>query len=186
MAYELLRPVEGDWEQVRDLRLRALKDTPIAYGERYGDAVRLDEAEWRTRAARGDAQDSVQVVARLTDGEAAGRWVGTMAAFVSRGLPPYLPGAVEEPDAPRQANLVGVFVDPQVRGRGAGVAEALLDAVVAWARDEQGLDRLHLHVHEDNPRAAAFYRRYGFVATGESYTDVLHPGAEREMVLPLD
>ncbi len=100
MAYELLRPVEGDWEQVRDLRLRALKDTPIAYGERYEDAVGLDEAEWRTRAARGDAQDSVQVVARLTDGEAAGRWVGTMAAFVSRGLPPYVPGVGVGPAAP--------------------------------------------------------------------------------------
>ncbi len=101
-------------------------------------------------------------------------------------LPPHVPGVVEDPDAPRRANLVGVFVDPQVRGREAGVAEALLDAVVAWVRDEQGLDRLHLHVHEDNPRAAAFYRRYGFVATGASYTDALNPGAEREMVLPLD
>lgn len=160
-------------------------DTPIAYGERYDDAVRSDEGEWRTRAARGDAQGSVQVVARLTDGDAAGRWVGTMAGFVSRGLPPYVPGAVEDPGAPRRANLVGVFVDPQVRGREAGVADALLDAVVAWARDEQRLDRLYLHVREDNPRAAAFYRRYGFVATGASYTDDLHPGAEHEMVLAL-
>lgn len=110
MAYELLRPTVDDWEQVRDLRLRALKDTPIAYGERYDDAVRADEGEWRMRAARGDAPGSVQVVARLTDGQAAGRWVGTMGGFVSHGLPPYIPGAVEGPDAPPRANLVDLQV----------------------------------------------------------------------------
>ncbi|WIB37098.1 GNAT family N-acetyltransferase [Curtobacterium sp. MCJR17_043] len=33
-----------------------------------------------------------------------------------------------------------------------------------WARGRG--DRILLHVHEDNPRAIAFYRRRGFVPTG--------------------
>nr|MYU48324.1 GNAT family N-acetyltransferase [Streptomyces sp. SID7803] len=28
------------------------------------------------------------------------------------------------------------------------------------------LERVRLYVHENNPRAAAFYRRFGFVPTG--------------------
>ncbi|MFD1825568.1 MULTISPECIES: GNAT family N-acetyltransferase [Mumia] len=186
MAYEVFRSVEGDWERVRELRLRALKDTPIAYGERYDDAVVAGEEDWRDRAARSASPGNVQVVARFVDGDDAGRWIGSMAGFVSPGLPAYATGgAGTDPDAPPRANLVGVFVDPQVRGRAAGVTDALLDAVAMWAHDEEGLDRLFLHVHEDNVRAAAYYRRRGFVATGESFPAVLHDGVEQEMVLAL-
>ncbi|MGH1563438.1 GNAT family N-acetyltransferase [Mumia sp. DW29H23] len=186
MAYEVVRPAESEWEQLRELRLRALRDTPIAYGERYEEALRVGEDNWRARAARSVSPGNVQVVARLVDGDDAGLWVGSMAGFVSRGVPAYATdGVVADPDAPPRANLVGVFVDPRVRGRETGVTDALLDAVVAWARDEQGLDRLYLHVHEDNPRAAGYYRRRGFVATGASFPAVLHGGLEQEMVLAL-
>ncbi|WP_228551901.1 GNAT family N-acetyltransferase [Mumia zhuanghuii] len=186
MAYEVFRPAEGDWERMRDLRLRALLDTPIAYGERYDDALAASEDTWRGRAARNVLPGNVQVVARLVEGDDAGRWVGSMSAFVSHGLPAYATGGADpDPEAPARANLVGVFVDPEVRGRAAGVADALLDAVVVWARGEQGLDRLYLHVHEENVRAAAYYRRQGFVPTGGSFPAVLHGGAEQEMVLAL-
>lgn len=182
MTITLHRPTEDEWEQVRDLRLEALADTPIAYGEHLADARELDEAEWRMRARRATDPGSTQVVAILADGPDAGRWVATMGAFVSRGLPPYATSGVEDPDGTPRANLVGVFVSPSARGRDAGVADALLDAVVTWVRDEAGLDRLYLHVHEDNPRASRFYERRGFVFTGDAYDSVEHPGRELEMV----
>jgi ribosomal protein S18 acetylase RimI-like enzyme len=52
--------------------------------------------------------------------------------------------------------------------RGTGVADALLDAVVAQARDQDlPLDRMVLDVDETNDRARAFYRRHGFESWGE-------------------
>ncbi|MGW7595204.1 GNAT family N-acetyltransferase, partial [Streptomyces rubiginosohelvolus] len=67
-----------------------------------------------------------------------------------------------------QGHLVGVFVRPEARG--AGVADALFRAAVdwAWSLEAPRLERVRLYVHENNPRAAAFYRRFGFVPTGET------------------
>lgn len=66
-----------------------------------------------------------------------------------------------------QAHLVGVFVRPEARG--AGVTDALFRAAVdwAWSLSAPRLERVRLYVHENNPRAAAFYRRFGFVPSGQ-------------------
>jgi len=80
--------------------------------------------------------------------------------------------------------LVAVFVDAAVRG--SGVASALLAAVLAWARARPGADVLVLHVHEDNLRAQAFYRRHGFVETGVRVPHRLDPTRqELEMAVAL-
>lgn len=64
------------------------------------------------------------------------------------------------------AVLNEVYVRPA--DRGSGVADGLLDAAVAFARDQDlPLDRLVLDVDRDNERAQAFYDRHGFVHWGE-------------------
>jgi len=50
--------------------------------------------------------------------------------------------------------------------KGAGVAQALMDMALAWAR-EQGAPAIYLSVWENNERAQRFYRRYGFVDHSE-------------------
>ncbi len=76
-----------------------------------------------------------------------------------------------------------LFVDPSLHGRGVG--RAFLD----YARALRG--SLKVDVNEQNPRAAAFYLKYGFVQTGRSPLDsdgrpfpILHlaePGAKKEI-----
>jgi GNAT superfamily N-acetyltransferase len=146
------RTVEGDWAEVRALRLEMLLDTPEAFAETHAAALTRPEAEWRMRAARGSSEGSVNLAAI-----AEGRWVGTMGA--------YLPDAVTGP------MLVGVYVTPSFRGRDAGVADALLAGVERWAA-ERG-STLTLHVHERNERAIAFYLARGFAATGRQFAYVL-------------
>jgi ribosomal protein S18 acetylase RimI-like enzyme len=64
------------------------------------------------------------------------------------------------------AVLNELYVGPDRRGT--GVADALLDAVVAQARDQDlPLDRMVIDVDGGNDRARAFYRRHGFEAWGE-------------------
>lgn len=159
---------EEDWREVRDLRLEMLGDTPIAYGETLEQALLHAEPEWRMRGRRGQDPRSASFVA-IDD--ATMRWVGTMGGYV-----PTAPGA--------SPLLVGVYVAPEFRGAGSGVADALLAAVVEWAR-EYG-DDLALHVHEGNPRAIRFYQRHGFADTGRRLTYELDPGGlEWEMTKPL-
>jgi ribosomal protein S18 acetylase RimI-like enzyme len=64
------------------------------------------------------------------------------------------------------AVLNEVYVDPAARGT--GVADDLLDAALAVARDQDlPLDRMILDVDRENERAKAFYERYGFEHWGE-------------------
>jgi GNAT superfamily N-acetyltransferase len=140
------RTVETDWPEVRALRLEMLADTPLAYLETLAHAERRPEAEWRSWAREGSSEQSITAVA-ITD---SGRWVATMMSKVPFGATtPF---------------LFGVYVAPDFRGRAAGVTDAVLTRVEAWARTRG--DTLTLEVHEDNARARAAYANRGFVETG--------------------
>ncbi|MFF8772266.1 GNAT family N-acetyltransferase [Kitasatospora sp. NPDC015120] len=168
MTYRIERIGLEDWERLREVRLAQLLDAPKAFLETYETALAHDDAEWKDRVRRVNEPGSVGLVAVTgTPGE----WVGTMV-----GLTP----------APGTVLLLGVWVAPEHRGRGRGVTDALLDAVLAWARDEAGAQHVVLTVHEDNARAIAYYQRRGFAFTGGEKPYPLDPAArELEMVLPL-
>ena len=146
---------EDDWREVRGLRLEALADTPLAFGEHLADAERHGEAAWRERGGRGTRHQSALFAA--IDDETR-RWVGTMGGFLH---------------APGHPLLVGVYVTPDRRGARAGVTDALLDAVEGWAITWG--DHLYLEVHSENPRAIAYYRRRGYEPTGRTQRYVLDP-----------
>ena len=129
-----------DWETWRDLRLRALSDSPSAFGSTYEGEVEFDRSRWVDRL--GDP-DGVGVLARVD-----GTPVGMGGGF--QDLPGYL-------------HMVAMWTDPAYRGRGVG--SAVLTAIERWA-GERGL-RLHLDVNVRNAGARALYARSGYVATGE-------------------
>jgi GNAT superfamily N-acetyltransferase len=154
-----------DWAAFRDLRLRMLADTPLAFLETLESARQLGDDEWRRRAGSGASTDAPWFVA---EDVATGEWVGIMGGRMDGGHP----------------LLTGVFVDPGHRGRESGVTDALLDTVEDWARGHG--DRFFLHVHEENPRAITFYRRRGFAPTGRRVPYPLPPyGEELELLKTL-
>lgn len=161
---------EADWLKVRTLRLEMLADTPHAYLETLAAAEAHDEAEWRTRAARNTNPGSFGLVAVVTEGAHAGRWVGTMAAYL--------------PEGAAGALLVGVYVSPDWRGAASGVSAALLNGVEGWA--VQHGDVLTLEVHQESIAARRFYKRNGFEETGRVLPYPLNPNQlEFEMAKPL-
>ena len=131
----------ADWQVVRDLRLRALRDAPAAFESRYEDEHGRPEAQWREWL---DRPTGVSVVASL-DGEAAG-----LAG-----------GYVEDAG---HAELVSMWVAPQARGHGVGAA--LVDEVIRWAA-EQAVHEVRLWVTRGNDGAERLYTRLGFVRTGQ-------------------
>jgi GNAT superfamily N-acetyltransferase len=77
--------------------------------------------------------------------------------------------------------LVAVYVAPAFRGRAAGVTDALLEGIEAWAR--RSSTTLRLEVNEFNPRARTAYEARGFVATGRTHPHPLPPPSlELEMI----
>ncbi|MFT3726255.1 MAG: N-acetyltransferase [Terricaulis sp.] len=69
-----------------------------------------------------------------------------------------------EVDASAALELHRLYVDKDVKG--AGVAQTLMQDVLAWARGK-GAKVLYLSVWEENHRAQAFYKRFGFEHVGE-------------------
>lgn len=177
-AFTLHRPTEDDWAAIRDLRVRMVTDTPIAFLETREQALAHPEEHWRERARRNASGPGTNVVAVDPDG----RWVGSMVGIVTTGAPDYI--ADRRPGADR-AGLVGVFVDPEWRGE-VGVTDALLDEIYAWAR-RSGFEALYLHVSDGNKRAIRAYEKRGFTRTG--FVDAIagrDDDLQIEMVRPLD
>jgi ribosomal protein S18 acetylase RimI-like enzyme len=132
-------------ELLRDVRLRALRDSPWAFESSHARELG-HTAERGQRFA--DQVDSVIYVAM--EGHAC---VGMAGGFT----PPDLDDTVQ---------LWGMWVAPDARGRGRG--RALVEAVLAWA-GERGAGTVRLDVTDTAPArpAAALYRAIGFEPTGE-------------------
>ena len=153
-----------EWQQVREIRLAALRDpaAPIAFLETYEQAMAKPAVFWQERTAGAAAgEHACQFIAEAPDG----LWAGTVTVLVERqgGEPGF--GEAAEVD---QAHLVGVFVRPGHRGR--GLVDALFSEAIDWSWSLTGppLRRVRLYVHEANARAEASYRRIGFSPTGRT------------------
>ena len=175
----VIRAVRAEeWPLVKELRLAALRDpaAPVAFLETYEQAVAKPDSHWRARAAgRSHATRSRQFVAVAPGGD----WAGSVTVLVEEpGAEDIFGGVIEQ----RQAHLVAVYVRPEHRG--GGPTRGLFDAAVAWAWSLEGVERVRLYVHERNPRAMAFYLRYGFVRGGGAAQVPGDPSSqEYEMVL---
>lgn len=142
---EVRRVTPDEWETLRDVRLRALADAPDAFGTTHAEAVARPDDWWRAWAATS-AGAGTQAMVLAWDG---GHAIGIAGVFATDD------GAWQ---------VISMWVDPAARGRGAG--RALLDAVVAWAREQDAVRRIRLSVTDGNDAARRLYERYGFTETG--------------------
>jgi ribosomal protein S18 acetylase RimI-like enzyme len=132
---------------LKAIRLRALLDTPKAFGSTYARESRFSDAEWEDRARRWTDDRSACYLA-LEDGEACG---------IAAGL-------LDKQDS-TQAHLVSMWIAPTHRG--GGIGRRLVMAVLDWAASQHA-DTLRLMVVSNNAPAIGFYRRLGFAPTGET------------------
>jgi ribosomal protein S18 acetylase RimI-like enzyme len=143
MSPSVRRLRTGEADLLRDLRLRALRDAPMAFGSTLAREAAFAPDVWQTRAAAGAAGEEQAVfVAEPEAGLAMGRL---------------------DDDDPTAAGLYSMWVAPHARGE--GVARALVEAVTGWAT-ERGARTLTTSVAEGNAAAARLYAGAGFTDTG--------------------
>jgi len=155
----LVRRVSAqEWVELRELRLRALADAPDAFLTTLAEVQgRSDDdwCEWAEHSAK--SMDS--------------------AVFVDDGFSGLAGAFVQEPGV---VMLFGMWVAPERRG--SGLASALVDAVVAWARG-LGAGRVVLWVVVGNGRAQRLYEKSGFAPTG--VRKPVRSGIDAELALDL-
>jgi GNAT superfamily N-acetyltransferase len=164
----VFRPIRADeGQKLREIRLRALAESPSAFGSTLAETEARPEAYWRERAERdATATESVLVVADDDSG-----WVGLAG------------GCIDNCSGVRRAELISMWVDPAYRGRSLG--RYLVEHIVAWAR-HRNAERVTLWVTQGNTPAISLYTRCGFRATGVTQRLPSNPALlEQQMVLDL-
>lgn len=131
----------------KDARLRALQDTPTAFGSTYAETARLTDDDWLARADRWNGDDSVAFLA-LDSGNPC----GIIRCLLDR-------------EHSSCAHLASMWVSASQRRRGVG--RALVRAVLVWARTKPARD-MYLTVTSNNHSAILFYQAEGFSLTGRT------------------
>jgi len=140
------RATGNDVTLFKQVRLKALRDSPDAYGSTYESASQRDERSWKEQLwATTDGNDRNTQFA-FEDG----RCVGIAALYRERSKP--------------SGDIVMMWVDPEYRGSSA--ASLLVDELLSWAK-ESGFAAVSLNVTDSNARAIKFYENQGFHDTGE-------------------
>jgi RimJ/RimL family protein N-acetyltransferase len=153
----------GDESVLRKIRLRALLDSPNAFGSTYEREFAFVDADWQKRLARNDA---ATFVCDQDDGIAIG----------------LVTGAIDE-DISTITWLLSMWVDPMMRGN--RVAGQLIDEVLAWTK-LQKCTSIRLQVTEGNTSAERAYKKCGFRRTGNTILRERDNVTEFEMDLNLD
>ncbi len=159
MSVEVRAARPRDWRRVRDLRLRALADSPDAFGstvERERAHGRSGWLEWIS-----GWEGTVNALFAATEGDA---WLGLAVGCHETGRD--------------HTHLFAMWIEPTSRRRSLGAH--LVRAVIAWSA-ARGVGSVRLGVTESNAGARAFYERLGFVDTGER--NALREGSTLDVVV---
>jgi ribosomal protein S18 acetylase RimI-like enzyme len=144
-----------EWQSYKNLRLRALADSPDAFGRTLAEAQERPDDYWSGRLSSGANSGRDLPLVAEWDGEPIGLAWGRIEAT-----------------RPEVANLYQVWVDPNYRQRGVG--QMLLTRVIAWAR-ARNARYLDLGVTFADSPALRLYQRNGFEPTAGP--EPLRPGS---------
>jgi GNAT superfamily N-acetyltransferase len=142
IRYEQLGPDDGP--RLRSIRLRALQNSPDAFGTTYDEASVYADDIWAKQVTELPTFVAID----------NGRDVGMVRCARDRHRPDTL-------------SLISLWVAPEVRRRHVGAT--LIDLVVAWARSN-GVSRLLLDVADLNAPAVTLYAAKGFEPNGNTGT----------------
>ena len=139
---EIRRLGEERWQDYRDLRLEALKKEPAAFGSSYEEAKIASEDEWRDRIKNAlfaiDQDKPVGMIVCVRETAIKNKHV---------------------------ANIYGVYVDEEYRGRGVG--KKLMDAVLTQIQKQHNVIKIKVTVNPVQKAAVNLYQDYGFNIIGQ-------------------
>jgi len=145
----------SEWQLYRDLRLRALEDSPDAFGTTLADALSRPVEDWSTRLSNLSRHENLPLIGEVDRQPAGLTW-----------------GMIHPPDR-SIAHLYQMWVDPKFRGLGLG--RRLIDSVLEWAKNE-GVAAVRLGVTCGDTPALRLYAAVGFQPIGAA--EAIRPGSD--------
>ncbi len=140
---------EHDAAVFRDVRLRALKEHPEAFGSSYEEQKDMPLEKWQERLRPSPVGDNGYFGA--FDKE---ELVGIIGFFRQQGA-----------KVRHKATIISMYVPTEYRGK--GIARDLMKSAIAYVKEKTTVEQLQLAVVTSNQNARRLYERMGFIPFGE-------------------
>ncbi|MBZ5202214.1 GNAT family N-acetyltransferase [Planomicrobium chinense] len=137
-----------DAASYRELRIEALTNNPDAFGSVLEDALQ--------KPVEMTAESLASQLAVTFGAFWEGQLVGNVTLLREAGK-----------KMKHRANVVAVYVTPRARGN--GVAKRLMEELLDYANEWEGIEQLYLAVSSNNRSAIGLYQRFGFEKYGTEY-----------------
>jgi len=137
---------EDEWKMWKELRLRALQDSPESFGEKYADAAKKTDDDWKQKMAEVAGSDAGDTLFAIVDNHV----VGMMYVFI-------------RPEQNDTGGIGGLWVTPEARQKGIG--KDLIRAALGWLT-KKDIKRVSFWNNKSNPASSQFYERLGFIYSG--------------------
>jgi len=141
----------GQWDRLRELRLRALRESSEWFAARVEVEELKSESEWRALCSEESWRTFVE----------NGRDIALMGVSVA------------EPIRGCDCWLFSCWIEPEYRGK--GIMDLMIKELDAISR-EKGWSKQGLGVWPNNERAIRAYERLGFYKDGEPLQSRSRPG----------
>ena len=144
---EITKLTGTEWQEYRNLRLRALKEDPQAFGTNYKTSLEYTEEEWKRRldnASKGET--NWLLFAKDND-----KLVGMVGAYL-------------EKEVKDTATIISVYVPNEERGK--GISKKLMEHLLNELSHKTFLKKVKLTVNKNQASAVGLYKKFGFLETG--------------------
>ena len=149
-----------NWKKYRNLRLKALKEEPQAFGSTYEDNNKHPDEYWQQRLEDTLTKKTQWLVfAKLN-----GILVGMVGGF-----------AEKEPD---NAHVIAVYVTPEARGK--GISKLLMKELLTRIKTNNIIKKITVDVNLEQDVALNLYKNLGFQVI-KRYRLVLGDGKEHDI-----
>ena len=153
----------SQWQEYKELRLRALETEPQAFLSSYEEEAAYPDGKWQQRLEQAGKGKSWIFFARSLNGKLVGM----------------IGGYRDDNDLKNHsAQIWGVYVDRQMRGR--GIAKALMARMLEELESDPDVNMAILEVNTDQESAKGLYESFGFQVK-TTYSEKLGDGREHQI-----
>ena len=129
------------WRELRDMRLEALHNSPLAFGSSFDEEKLFKANEWKKRIKNS--------IFALLDDKPVG-----MAVFIIN----------DKIKTRHIANIYGVFVKEEFQGKGIG--KKLINGMLNIIHQNKSISKIKLTVNPEQVAAVDLYKQFGFNVVG--------------------
>lgn len=153
----------GQWQEYKELRLRALKTEPQAFSSSHAKETTYPDEKWQERLKSAN--------------EGITSWM--YFARKGNGLVGMIGGYRDENNLRNHtAQIWGVYVDPEYRGK--GIAKSLKSILIDSMAQNIDINTIKLEVNTDQGSAKKLYEHFGFKSL-DTVTLLLGDGVEHQV-----